>query len=172
MYRYSFWIYTKFLKPNIIIFQFGICDACRRATPEKLLKFFQKFEKVGKVYQSYASKYHYYLTKFWNIHYNDICTFEAVIKKICSLRNTKIAFIPIAPVGNYLINKSYGILSDVKEYNRVFYKNARGHNVLVLSAYKGVNVDDIILKKDGHHLNEKGNEIVYNAVAKYIDELL
>lgn len=39
--------YIQFLKPNIIIFQFGICDACRRATPEKLLKFFQKFEKCG-----------------------------------------------------------------------------------------------------------------------------
>lgn len=164
--------YIQFLKPDIIIFQFGICDASRRATPEKFLKFFQKFEKVGKIYQGYASKYHYYLTKYWNIHYNDICTFEGVIKRICSLRNTKIAFIPIAPVGNYLINKSYGILSDVKEYNRAFYRNARKHNISVLSVYEGVNADDIVLKEDGHHLNEKGNEIVYNAVAEYIDGMI
>lgn len=29
-----------------------------------------------------------------------------------------------------------------------------------------------LLKEEGHHLNEKGNEIIYNAVAKYIDELI
>lgn len=95
-----------------------------------------------------------------------------VIKRICSLRNTKIAFIPIAPVGNYLLTRTYGILSDVKEYNRVFYRNAKRHNISVLPVYDGVNADDIILKEDGHHLNEEGNEVVYSAVVKYIDELI
>lgn len=164
------WI--QFLKPDIIICQFGICDACRRATPEKLLRLLKKCKKVGKVYQSFASKYHYRLTKFWNIHYSDIYTFEAVVKRICSEYHAQTAFIPIAPAGNYLINMSYRIQNDVKEYNRVFYRNARRHNVEVLSAYDGVNVDDIILKEDGHHLNEKGNDLVYNAVAKYIDNLI
>lgn len=161
------WI--QFLRPNIIICQFGICDACRRATPEKVLKIFQKFQKAGKVYQCFASKYHYYLTKFWNIHYTDISTFEAFVKKLCDLHQTYVAFIPIAPVGEYLINKSFGILSDVKEYNRVLKKYTNRHNITVLSVYNGVKANDIILKEDGHHLNIKGNELVYNAVSQYID---
>lgn len=162
------WI--QFLKPNIIICQFGICDACKRATPEKILNILQKFQKVGKVYQRFASKYHYYLTKFWNIHYTDLFTFEVLVKKLCVLRQSQIAFIPIAPPGDYLINKSYGILSDVKEYNSVFIKNARSNNITLLSVYDGVKSNDIILKEDGHHLNARGNELVYNAVVKYIDE--
>ena len=108
--------------------------------------------------------------KFWNIHYTDLFTFEVLVKKLCVLRQSQIAFIPIAPPGDYLINKSYGILSDVKEYNSVFIKNARSNNITLLSVYDGVKSNDIILKEDGHHLNARGNELVYNAVVKYIDE--
>lgn len=162
------WIY--YLKPDIIICQIGICDACRRACPESLLKVFEKLKKIGKVYQYFASKYHFYLTKLWNMHYTDISAFEESVKKLCSTHKTRIAFIPIAPPGDYLIRKTYGVASDVKEYNRIFLKYSKRHNVSLLSVYDGVKADDIIIKEDGHHLNENGNELVYNAVSMYINE--
>ncbi len=162
------WIYN--LKPDIIVCQFGICDACRRACPETLLKVFERFRKIGKLYQHFASKYHFYLTKIWNMHYTDIGTFEDLVKKLCLIHKTHIAFIPIAPPGDYLIRKTYGVVSDVKEYNHIFLKFSKRYNVSLLPVYDGVKADDIVISEDGHHLNEKGNESVYNAVSKYIDE--
>ncbi len=39
---------------------------CKCVIPEKVLKIVQRFQKIEKVYQQFASKHHY-LTKFWNV---------------------------------------------------------------------------------------------------------
>lgn len=158
------------LKPDIIISQFGICDACRRACPENILKVFERYRKIGQVYQGFASEHHFCLTRIWNMHYTDVRTFEEQVKRLSLTRRSCIAFVPIAPPGDYLIGKTYGVISDVKEYNRIFSKFSKRYNVSLLPVYDGVKADDIIIEEDGHHLNGKGHELVYNAVSRYIDE--
>lgn len=81
-----------------------------------------------------------------------------------------LCFIEIAPSSIIMNNSTYNFSEDVKAYNEIFYrlKNKNIDRVSCLEPYKNIN-PDIIFLNDGHHLNDKGLDLVYSAVLQYLE---
>jgi lysophospholipase L1-like esterase len=157
-------------KPNLVIFQIGIVDCCRRAMPKDFLKIISKFNALSKIIHRFVKKYHYELTKFFNIHYVDLAEFRkflSYVQNVADSNSIKIVFIAIAPPGRALKINTFSIVKDVQEYNESIRK-AAGERVLYLNPYASFDALTFLNEDDGHHLNKRGNDLVYEELKKQI----
>lgn len=153
--------YIKAFEPDIMICQFGIVDACKRALSRREFKLISFFPYIRDWVHSFCKKNHYILTKYRKIHYTPLAKFREMIKTLVdSMPNTEIYFLEIAPPGPFLLDTVFGVDDDVKKYNDVLKKTCQ-QNVTFVSLYD--NETDYLLD-DGHHLNIKGNDLVYRKI--------
>ncbi len=157
--------YVREIAPDFIIMQIGIVDACRRSLSLEELKFIKHLPVVSKIIKKICNRYHYEITKIRDIHYCPIGKFDNIIRKIHEDTGAKISFISIAPAGKGLIKKVYNIQNDIDSYNSVVKSIS---SIMYINPYEE-NVDDFILS-DGHHLNLRGQEMVFSAVDKVIEK--
>lgn len=161
----------KLLKPDIVICQIGIVDACRRAFSPRLTDMAERnVPIVSKVVNWFIKNYHYTLSKWRKIHWTTIGDFERTMTHIAGITE-KTAFIKIAPPGKNIRNKIYHVEEDVKAYNDIIVKVAKENNAEILDPYKGMRADEICLP-DGHHLNSKGIKSVCDAVDLFFERNL
>lgn len=152
------------LKPDLVIIQIGIVDACRRVMSEKIEVIVKKIPLIRGIMHKLSKKYHYQLTKLFNIHYASISDFESVFTKLLTRTSSKIIYCAIAPAGDYLKSRTYDVVNDINKYNGVV-KHINSDRIIFINPW---NDNQDFLLEDGHHLNEKGMELVYNAIT---DEL-
>ena len=162
-------VYVTDLSPDVIIIQIGIVDACRRALSKRELSIISHIPLVSKIINWYCNRHHYFLTSIRNIHYCAVSDFSRIIREIQSQTNAKIGFVAIAPPGKYLVDRVFGIKDDVIEYNNSI-KSIEG--ITWIDPYKGIDDIDSIQLNDGHHLNQKGNEIAFLAIDKVLQRLI
>ncbi len=160
--------YIKEIEPDVIIMQVGIVDACRRALSRGEYKIISKLPLIKTFVKRICNRFHYEITKIRNVRYYSLNKFMHTINKIIEETGAHVVFLQIAPPGKTLVRKVYNIQNDIEEYN-----NAVKENLMVqfLNPYIG-NVDDYILESDGHHLNLRGEEMVFCAVDKFISEFV
>lgn len=151
--------YVKFLKPDCIVLQVGVVDACRRVLSRNELFVVRHIPIIKRLVGHFAKKWHYTITKFRNVHYLSEKEFQRRILKIKEETNAHMVFISIAPAGKGLTSKVYNVSNDIEKYNKTVQKIG---GVKVLNPY----VEDVekYILADGHHLNEKGNNMVFNIV--------
>lgn len=161
--------YVCEIKPDLIIVQIGVVDACRRTMSIYVSKILRHIPIVSSVIKFICQKKHFFITRFVNIHYSQkedlFMLFDNILKEL----DSNICFIPIAPAGRIMKSKAYNFEEDVSQYNNVFIqlKHKYGKKVLLLDPYKGIDPNDLFLH-DGHHLNLAGEELVFSAVKKIL----
>ena len=167
--------YIKHLKPNIIIFQIGIVDAARRVVSRKLEEIISRIPVISRVARIVFSKYHYQLTRLYNCHYAYPDRIEKTIKNIIEICSADLFFIQIAPASKTMCDKSYNLKYEIKRYNDILYKSETfyNHRVKVINPYMNIVYDfDSIFIGDGHHLNKKGNSLVYKTVISKLEKFI
>lgn len=162
--------YILEIQPDIIIFQVGVVDACRRTMTKRAEKIFCRIPVIRKYIHLIRKKYHFFITKHINIHYSTLKDVEMICETLIEKTRADLCFIEIAPSSIIMNNSIYNFSEDVKAYNEIFYrlKNNNIDRVSCLEPYKNIN-PDIIFLNDGHHLNDKGLDLVYSAVLQYLE---
>lgn len=159
--------YVKEIEPDLIIMQVGIVDASRRCLSRGELRVIQCIPIVRRIIRKICNEFHYAITRIRDVHYCSINKYEQIIRKIKDETGAEIVFIAIAPAGNGLVNKVYNIQYDIERYNSAVKAIP---DIRFLNPYDG-NVEDYILS-DGHHLNLRGEEMVFKAVDKVIEKFI
>lgn len=157
------------IKPDYIVTQVGIVDACRRALGRKGLYVFQRIPIVGKLVNSFCSKHHYSITKHRNVHYASSKQFYDFFNDISKIEKVKIMYIDIAPPGNTMKKKVYNVENDIELYNK---KVRSIKNLYSINPYEIVERIDDILLQDGHHLNETGQDMVFDSVDRELVSMI
>ncbi|MBP3817415.1 MAG: hypothetical protein J6H31_03860 [Butyrivibrio sp.] len=160
--------YINEIEPDVIIMQVGVVDASRRALSRKEVKIISKLPLIRTIVKKICNKFHYRITKVRNINYCSLNDFKCIIKKIINETGACVVFLKIAPPGKTLKRKVYNIQNDIDKYNNAIKENCM---LRFLDPYVG-NVDDYILESDGHHLNLRGEEMVFCAVDRFISEIM
>ncbi len=162
--------YINYLRPDILICQIGIVDASRRALKNEEKNKLQTHHLLKEIIKRIISKFHFYFTKIRNIHNCDLVEFKQNLEELCMSVREECFFIEIAPPGDALIKKAFNIENDVADYNRVLMdmENEKIHVLHPYSDSKYTSPNEYLQMKDGHHLNNIGEELVYNAVKKAI----
>jgi len=159
--------YVKFLKPDLIVLQVGVVDACRRALSRNELFVIRHIPIIKRLVGHFCKKWHYTITKIRNVHYLSEEKFKNIILKIKEETNAHMLFISIAPAGKGLTSKVYNVSGDIVKYNDAVQDIV---GLKILNPYTEC-VDKYILS-DGHHLNIKGNLDVFCAVDAAIETYL
>ena len=160
--------YIEEIKPDILIIQIGIVDACRRAFSRRFLRLIQITKILEKPINIIASRHHFLFTKLHNEHYCSIQLFKHRLESVAKAAKD-VLFIPIAQPGKYLMDKTYNVVNDVNAYNEIIYEVADQYSCTVAEPYK--DLADYLLD-DGCHLNDKGILAVYETVLEYLDREL
>ena len=163
--------YIGYLKPDFIICQMGIVDACRRALTVKEENIISKIPYFGRIVRKFCSKKHYMLTRIRDVHYADSNEFIEAIDSLRKLAGKRLALLEIAPPGKFLIDRTFNVINDVSLYNDLIFSKENPEDVDVIKPYSDSGIldcDEYLLKSDGHHLNVKGNDLVYKAVKDYL----
>ena len=159
----------KDLCPDLIIMQIGIVDAVRRALSERELHIISCIPIIRSIVARICRIFHYEITKIRNVHYTKKEMLYKTIAEIKDINPGKVVFIAIAPPGNKLISDIYNVNNDIDTVNDTI-KSMQG--IVYLNPYPSTgNVEEYLLS-DGHHLNFCGEEMVFNAVDKAIENLL
>ncbi len=152
--------YFEEYKPDILICQFGIVDAVRRALTDFENKVVRYLQFDQNLIRSYLRKNHYNMTKKREIHYTKLELFDSNISQLIQRMGSNTYFIEIAPAGPEMVKKVYNIENDINAYNNCMKKYSN-QSVHFLTPYEGqIN----FLLDDGHHLNSFGNKLVYQSV--------
>lgn len=163
--------YISEIAPDVIIAQFGIVDACRRALSKRELSLASRLPVLGGAIKGFCNKHHYALSRLREIHYCGLDEFQGIVERLVKrVPAAHVYFIQIAPPGKALREKSFRIEEDIARYNAAF--TGEGHNAefsggepqaTLLNPYDGHKADELLLG-DGHHLNPLGLELVYQCV--------
>lgn len=116
------------------------------------------------------------MTELFNFHYNNPKQFEKYLQKLVEWleqRPRYYAFVKIAPPGKGLTSKVFNIEADVLLYNEILTNTVKdyGPHGVILDPYGCEhNVEDFILA-DGHHLNPVGEQLVFDTVYGWIENM-
>ena len=152
--------YVADLKPDIIISQYGIVDACRRVMSRTTLSVVSRIPKVSGVVREFCDNNHYKLSSIRELHYCKVGDFGKITQKISELAGTAFLFVAIAPAGARMKKKAYMIENDIDAYNTAARDIA---GVTFIDPYRNQDVQGLLLH-DGHHLTEAGHALVHRAV--------
>ncbi len=152
--------YLREIRPDVIIMQIGIVDACRRALGKYEYEIVSRIPLIGNVAKKICGKYHYLFSTIRNVHYCSRKKFYEVVRQICEESIGKVFFLKIAAPGSGLIKKVYNVKKDVLVYNSIAETIPK---LKVVDPYENRDPDTFLLS-DGHHLNSLGNELLYKAV--------
>lgn len=161
-------------KPDILILQVGITDACRRMLPKKVMIAFSMIPGVRNFVKIISQKFHYKLTKLYEHRYVMPKRFKKNVAEIVNGARkhnpaVEIAMIQIAPPGEGLKKKIYNVEEDIKLYNEILVELSVNLNYTVLKPYGEIGDEEILLE-DGHHLTYHGHDLVYKTVKEFLGE--
>jgi hypothetical protein len=171
--------YVTYWTPDILIIQIGIVDCCRRAMSKKMRDILDlmsrlRLSRIANIVHKHCRRKHYAITKKKNIHYCDPKQFYDCICKIVTEarreKNCIIAMIAIAAPCYELVEKTYGSIQDAQIYNAVLEQAAKDMHFTVINPYENEEAENIVLV-DGHHLTERGHELVEEAVDNFLAPL-
>jgi len=155
-------------EPKYIFIQIGIVDCARRAISKKTLSVLSKIPLINKITKKITSKYHYELTKFFNITYTSKKDFSRNIETFLrNFNSSKIFIIPILPVAEPMKKKSFNIETQINDYNNIIKEiSDKYNNVTYLeNIFHDLKAEiEQYVYSDGYHLNEFGHNILFNKI--------
>ena len=159
-------IIMELYKPDIIIFQFGIVDACRRAPPDTIKIIISRIKILSMIFRPLISKFRFTLTRIFKFHRMAPKEFSKSLHELVSYGDlkAKIYFISIAPAGEFLAKKTYNIDNDIEHYNSILKKICDDARIFFVNPYRGHDKNEIVMKDDGHHLTQYGHMLVFNKI--------
>lgn len=156
------------IEPDLIICQTGIVDACRRAIKQRTLSVAKRIPFISKHINSFLSRNHFNITKKKDIHY---ATIEDYVDLYHFLTNqADVLAILISQPGESLKEKVFNVEEDVKRYNEALM-SSQITRMNIIDPYKGLDQDSYLLS-DGHHLNEYGHQVVFEAISLELEKWL
>lgn len=162
--------YIREINPDLIICQVGIVDASRRAFPRLFIRTVSFIKPLSKIINRFARKYHKELTRINNIHYANKAVFEKKLRELLGYSKETV-FISIAQPGQFLVDSVYNIENDVHVYNDILKIIAEdNNNCTFINPYSNETKNENYLLSDGHHLNEHGEILVFNAIDDYLKQ--
>jgi len=164
--------YIKALRPNVIIVQLGVVDACRRVLGVKTESVVRHIPVISDLAKYIFSKYHYVITKCINMHYSSIDQVKKMCNRLFCETDADICFLSIAPGGDIMNQKAYHFSEDVKSYNDAIRSvvNDNKDRATFLDPYDQNEPNSLFLA-DGHHLNETAHNMVFFKVQHYLESL-
>lgn len=157
--------YIQEIAPNIIIAEFGIVDACRRALKRWEMSIISHIPGIDKQVKKFCSKHHYNLSSKRNIHHCNLDEFQNIVRAISKIPQ-EFYFISIAPAGQEMREKAYNVDKDIVDYNNSV-KMIDG--VHWINPFEGIEASTFLLE-DGHHLNAVGHSIVFDFINNILKE--
>jgi len=165
--------FYKLFDSNLIFMQLGIVDCSRRAMSKSFLQIVKRIPIINNIIKWITKKYHYQLTRLYNITYTSKSVFfhniEVFIKEFPV---SNIYLLPIFPVGKNMISKSYGIEKQIMEYNFQLEKISKKYERVIYLSEIFHSFKDIIEEltfSDGYHLNVKGQNLLFEKIVKNIE---
>ncbi len=162
--------WLEYYKPQAVVLQVGIVDCSPRYIKNggflmKLLGVSPSF--IRKTVWSLIKKYGSRSSK--NVDVN-IVDFESNLLKYinrCEKSGVeRIFIIKIAKSGSAMINRNPEVLNQIIAYNKVIQKLGDSRqNCIIISELE--QSDDKCFLEDGYHLNEFGNELLFNSIIRY-----
>lgn len=161
--------YVECLKPDYIIVQVGVVDACRRVFTIFQEKVIRRIPIISKLLFGLSKKYYYYLTKRKSLHYTTPEDFSKIFTRLIENTKAKFCFLAIAPAGSRMKQIVFHFEEDVLAYNRILESLAETYpdRVVFIDPYQVVKQDELFLN-DGHHLTDVGLDLVFKAVNHYL----
>lgn len=162
--------YVREINPDILFIQVGVVDACRRVMSRPFEQIVSRIPIVSRIVHAFAQKFHYQITKLRNVHYSSTEEVRNACKELVKRTKGDLYFIKIAPSSSVMENKAYNFSRDVAQYNETICSvvEESENRIRILNPYKDVSAEDIFLY-DGHHLNEKGSNLVYACVKDILE---
>ena len=158
--------------PRALVIQVGVVDATRRARPLWLVSMVKSLPVVRPVIHTLARRYHYRLSKTWEVRHTSLRSFRKALRSIkCSVKCPTL-WISIAPPATAFRRQVYGISEDIERYNRMIKYQAANALIDYVDPYSIYPPDEVCRPDDGHHLSHKGHDIVLDAVKKWLKRKL
>ncbi|MDT8903851.1 hypothetical protein [Anaeroselena agilis] len=153
--RYDLLRFLPYYKPDLIVYQIGICDCAPRAISTAELRLIKYLPgRIQSLVRRIIRRYFKKLTVVRDISNIDLFSFQENIRHISKQFNS--IFIPIAPVCDGYVKVTPLIRQRAIEYNEVLKK----HSQFWLDEY--VNSPKELIENmfvsDHHHLNNFGQE--------------
>jgi acyl-CoA thioesterase I len=161
--NYSF---IELLQPDIIILQIGIVDCVRRALSKRILSWVKRIPIFKNSVRKFVRKHHFLFTKTFETRYTTPKEFKKNIQLLSSLAQ-KVVFIRIADAGETMNKITFNCQKDIDMYNQIIAIEGQ-----LIDPYKSFSACDYIIESDGHHLNDFGQDLVFQSVKKVIDDII
>jgi len=159
-------IYFKSYEPEIIIIQLGIVDCAPRALRFSERKIISSIPILRTLIKKTISLFRKEIVKFRKITY---VTEKEFLRNLLTFKeefsDSKIYVVPIAPATPEYEEYSPGVTENINRFNAILDKI-----FITIDPYDSVYTFDILMS-DYHHLNRKGQDLVFQKVkALLLDE--
>ena len=165
--------YIKYEK-DILIIHAGVCDCAPRPVPKKVRKLISLMPSLfRKKIISFLHNNRKTLLKTGFVFYNsNIQLFEKTLNIWLQDALTKfkmILVLNIAPTNESIESHSPGFKKSITAFNNSIFavvKKIQNDKVVMIDIFRlfsdtSIEIDDVILKEDGHHLTSLGNKMIF-----------
>lgn len=162
-------------KKDLLIIHAGVCDCAPRPVPPKIRKLISVAPSFfRKKIISFLHNNRKTLLKNGIVFYNsDVKKFEKTLNEWLQNALNKfklILVLNIAPTNESIESHSPGFKKSITVFNNSIFevvKKMQNDKVVMIDIYtlfsdSNLNIDDLILKEDGHHLTALGNEMIFD----------
>jgi len=154
-------------KPNVVIFQIGIVDVCRRVLTRREQWIWSKIPVLGGAVHKFCHAHHYFMTKLRNKHVADVTTLRNLMAKVAD-QVDRVLWICVAPPGKELSDITYNVDKDIKVYNS-YIEKTMSEKIVIVNPYANNNMETILLP-DGYHLTVEGNDVVFHKLIEILNK--
>lgn len=159
-------------KADIIILQEGIVDCAPRPIPRKVRNIISKMpgflkKRVIKFLHNNRAKLQNFGLKYFIVKPKDFAEEYKKFLKTASETAVRVYVINIVPTNDEIEIQSPGLKKSIDDYNKIIsevVKEIKLKNVFLIDVYEYVknkieNLNDYVLKEDGHHITKLSHKI-------------
>lgn len=161
-------LYHAAIAPDVIVLQVGIVDAYPRALKRIELSVLARFPGVlSRFFHALVKRFYAQLVRLRNIHYVEPEEFRRNLLDLRSLfPDTRILVVPVAPATQDYRRRNPLVGQSIVDYNGILGEVFGAG--LLKDCFAG-EPPEAVVASDNHHLSERGNERVFEAVRQALD---
>lgn len=158
-------LYHAAIGPDVIVLQVGIVDAYPRALKRIELSLLARLPGfLSRFFHALVKRFYAPLVKLRNIHYVEPAEFRSNLLELRSLfPDTRFLVLPVAPATAEYRQRNPLVEQSLADYN-IILGEVFGAGFLA-DCFAG-ELPEAVVTSDNHHLSERGNERVFEAVRR------